>query len=68
MRSPCHIGIALKCDDGAGRAAEIAVATLLAALDVWTPEEKSILESFTHKELTNWRQIQVGEVRNAMSG
>ena len=35
-----HIGIALKCDDGASRAAETAMASLLASLDVWTPEEK----------------------------
>ena len=57
-----NIGIALKCDDGAGRAAETAMASLLASLDVWTPEEKKKLEGFAHTDLTNWRHIHVGDV------
>ena len=57
------IGIALKCDDGAGRAAEVAMARLLASLDVWTADERKTLQSFTHHELRNWRKIEVGEVR-----
>ena len=63
-----NIGIALKCDDGAGRAAETAMAALLASLDVWTAEEKATLQSFTHSDLTNWRKIHVGEVHAAMPG
>ena len=57
------LGIALKCDDGAGRAAEVAMAHVLGSLDVWTPEEHAALAAFTHKHLTNWRKIEVGEVR-----
>jgi L-asparaginase II len=57
------LGIALKCDDGAGRAAEVAMAQILSALDVWTPEEKQILDRFRHHRLSNWRSIAVGEVR-----
>lgn len=57
------LGIALKCDDGAGRASEAAFAAVLAALDVWTPEEKKALASFSHATLTNWRKIEVGEVK-----
>ena len=63
-----NIGIALKCDDGAGRAAETAMASLLASLDVWTVEEKAILATFTHSDLTNWRKIHVGDVHAAMPG
>lgn len=63
-----HIGIALKCDDGAGRAAETAMASLLASLDVWTAEEKEKLQSFAHVDMTNWRHIHVGDVHAAMSG
>ena len=61
-----HIGIALKCDDGAGRAAETAMASLLASLDVWTVEEKAILQTFTHADLTNWRHIHVGDVHSKL--
>ena len=57
------LGIALKCDDGAGRGAETAFAALLATLDVWTPEEKAALERFRHVHLTNWNKFEVGEVR-----
>ncbi len=58
-----ELGIALKCDDGAGRAAEVAIASALAQLDVWTAEEKQILVRFSRRELSNWRKIGVGEVR-----
>ena len=57
------IGIAIKVDDGAGRAAEVAVARVLADLDCWTNEEKSALEGMTRHTLTNRRGIEVGEVR-----
>jgi len=57
------LGIALKIDDGAARAAEVAIAAVLAELDIWTPEEKAKLEGFRHHELSNWRKFEVGEVR-----
>lgn len=57
------LGIAVKCDDGAGRAAEVAMASLLVRLDVWTPEEKSILAGFLVHPLENCRKIGVGAVR-----
>jgi len=57
-----QLGIALKCDDGATRAAEVAMASVLAKLDVWTNEEKRTLERFARQELSNWRNINVGEV------
>ncbi|MBI2720420.1 MAG: asparaginase [Rhizobiales bacterium] len=61
--SHAGLGIALKCDDGAGRAAEMGMAAVLASLDLWTPEEKSLLDGFRHRDLSNWRHIHVGEVR-----
>ena len=57
-----RIGIALKCDDGSVRAAQAAVASVLASLDVWTLDERAKLRSFAHTALTNWRQIHVGDV------
>jgi L-asparaginase II len=57
------IGIALKCEDGANRASETAMAALLAGLDVWTPEETGELAAFTEVTLKNWRKVVVGKVR-----
>jgi L-asparaginase II len=57
------IGIALKCDDGGTRAAEVAMAGVLSSLDVWTAEEQAILEGFVQVPLTNWHKIHVGDVR-----
>jgi L-asparaginase II len=57
------IGFALKCDDGGTRAAEVAIAGVLLALDVWTPEEREVLQGFTTTTMTNWRKIHVGDVR-----
>jgi hypothetical protein len=36
---------------------------LLASLDVWTPQEREKLESFSHRTLKNWRKFKVGELR-----
>jgi L-asparaginase II len=60
------LGIALKCDDGAGRAAEMAMAAVLARLHVWTPDEQQVIARFTHRRLENWRHIEVGELRAVM--
>ncbi|MFM8746819.1 MAG: asparaginase [Aestuariivirga sp.] len=57
------LGIALKVDDGAARAAEVGMATVLAGLGVWTPEERAAISRFRHHELVNWRKLQVGELR-----
>jgi L-asparaginase II len=57
------LGFALKIDDGAGRAAEVAIARVLSGLSCWSAEEKASLEGFTHSPLRNWRKIEVGEAR-----
>jgi L-asparaginase II len=56
------LGIALKCDDGASRAAQVAIAALLFSLDVWEPGERASFEGFITQELKNWRKILVGNV------
>jgi L-asparaginase II len=56
------LGFALKCDDGAGRAAEVATAAVLLKLDMWTAEEIEKLKSFQHEIIKNWRKIEVGEL------
>jgi L-asparaginase II len=56
------LGFALKCDDGAFRAAEAAIASTLMTLDVWTADERAILDSHTRTTLKNWRGLDVGAV------
>jgi L-asparaginase II len=56
-------GIAVKCDDGAARAAEVIMAALLAHLPVWTAEEEARLRGFTAVELTNWAGLEVGRIK-----
>jgi L-asparaginase II len=60
------LGFALKCDDGAGRAAEVAIAAVLLKLDVWSPEEIEKLKSFQHETIKNWRKIEVGELHASL--
>ena len=56
-------GLAVKCDDGAGRAAEVIMAALLAHLPVWTADEEARLRSFATVSLSNWAGLEVGEIR-----
>lgn len=60
------IGIALKCDDGAHRASEAAMAAVLAGLDCWTQAEADALARFACVPLTSRRGATVGEVRAAV--
>jgi L-asparaginase II len=57
------LGFALKIDDGAGRAAEVAIARVLSELDCWTGDEVAALSEFTHSTMRNWRKLEVGESR-----
>jgi L-asparaginase II len=56
------LGIAVKCDDGAGRAAEVIMAATLAR---WlnSDAERAALEKFIRPTLRNWNGIAVGEIR-----
>jgi L-asparaginase II len=55
------LGIAVKCDDGAGRAAEVMMAALLAR---FLPDADAVaLEPFVRPMMRNWNGIAVGSLR-----
>jgi L-asparaginase II len=56
------VGIAVKCDDGAGRAAEVVMAALVARL---LPSTDAALERLVRPVLRNWNGIEVGSLRPA---
>ena len=59
------LGIALKCDDGAGRAAEVMMAALIARYLPQTDGERTALDRYIRPVLRNWNGITVGELRPA---
>ncbi|MGI9370988.1 MAG: asparaginase [Hyphomicrobiales bacterium] len=61
------LGFALKCEDGATRASEIAAANMLLKLDVWTVEEKAAFKNFMSRAIRNRRDIETGVIRGADS-
>ncbi|MFD1331264.1 asparaginase [Methylopila musalis] len=59
------LGIALKIEDGATRASEVAMAALLARFLTPTGEAGDWLAGQTTKRLTNWEGVEVGVMRPA---
>ena len=59
------LGIALKCDDGAGRAAEVMMAALIARFLPLTDDERTALDRYVRPVLRNWNGIAVGGLRPA---
>jgi L-asparaginase II len=59
------LGIALKCDDGATRAAEAAMAALLVRFLKPGSHDRAWLERLVRPKLRNWNGIEVGEIRPA---
>jgi L-asparaginase II len=59
------IGIALKCDDGATRAAEVTMAAMIARFLPVSDEERAALDRFVRPTLRNWNGIEVGGLRPA---
>ncbi|MBD0415948.1 asparaginase [Oryzicola mucosus] len=57
------LGIALKCDDGAGRAAEVAISAILQKLFSKDGELVSKLSDVSNPQMTNWNGIHVGSLR-----
>jgi L-asparaginase II len=57
------LGIALKCEDGTGRAAEVVVAEVLAHLLNSDTELSAKLREMARPELRNWNRILVGALR-----
>jgi L-asparaginase II len=59
------LGIALKCEDGAGRAAEVMMAATIARFLPMNDAERSALQRFVRPPLRNWNGIDVGALRPA---
>ncbi|MEO6277270.1 asparaginase [Roseateles sp.] len=58
------LGVALKIDDGAARAAEAAMAAVATAL---LRAEGELLHGYSHQALRNWRGTDVGSLRPAQA-
>jgi L-asparaginase II len=57
------LGIAFKCDDGAGRAAQVVVAALIARFLPLSETERAALDRFLRPMLRNWNGFEVGALR-----
>ena len=57
------LGIAVKCRDGSGRAAEVAMATLVARYLALTPTQRHAVDELANPKLTNWNGETTGEIR-----
>jgi L-asparaginase II len=57
------LGIALKCDDGAGRAAQAIMAAMIARFLPMGDAERQALTPFMQPVLRNWNGLEVGAVR-----
>ncbi len=61
------LGIAVKCRDGAGRGAEVALAALVAHYLRLTGTELVPLQELMHPTLANWNGQAVGEIRPGLT-
>jgi len=59
------LGVALKCDDGATRAAEVATAAVIARFVAMSAAEAAAFERFLRPTLRNWNGVEVGAMRPA---
>jgi L-asparaginase II len=59
------LGVAIKCDDGAGRAAEVVMASMIARFLDADAADRAALERFVRPTLHNWNGIEVGRLRPA---
>jgi L-asparaginase II len=57
------LGIAIKCDDGAGRAAEVVVAALTSQFLSLEDADRELLKRLMYPTLRNWNGIAVGSLR-----
>jgi L-asparaginase II len=57
------LGIAIKCDDGAGRAAQAIMAALIARFLPLSDAERTALARFMRPTLHNWNGFEVGALR-----
>jgi L-asparaginase II len=56
-------GIAVKCDDGAKRAAEVVMASLIRRFLPLDDEERAFAETFANRPVKNWNGIATGAIR-----
>jgi L-asparaginase II len=54
------LGIAIKCDDGAGRAAQVVMAALIARFLPLSDAERAAIARFVQPTLRNWNGFEVG--------
>ena len=57
------LGVALKCEDGATRAAEAMMAAVIRRFLDLDDRERALLDGFATPGLTNWNKHAVGEIR-----
>jgi L-asparaginase II len=57
------LGIAVKCDDGAGRAAQAIMAAVIARFLALSPSERAALERFVQPSLCNWNGFEIGQIQ-----
>jgi L-asparaginase II len=57
------LGIALKCDDGAARAAQAIIAAVIARFLPLVAGERAVLAHFAEPILRNWNGFEVGQVQ-----
>lgn len=57
------LGVALKCDDGAGRAAQAMMAAVIARFLPLAAGERTALEHHAQPILRNWNGFEVGKIR-----
>jgi L-asparaginase II len=58
-----ELGIAVKCDDGASRAAQAVTAAVIARFLPLAASERAALERFVRPALRNWNDFEVGKIR-----
>jgi L-asparaginase II len=63
------IGITLKIADGdlSGRARPVAAIEILRQLGVFSAEQANAVPRYSHRVVSNWRRLEVGEVRSVFS-
>src|SRR5690606_37032509 len=59
------LGVALKIDDGARRASQVAVGAVLRHLGAFDDDDMEALGGFVRPRLLNWRGTEIGVVRPA---
>ena len=57
------LGIAVKCDDGGARAAEVVMGTLIMRFGALGKDEQAALDHLVRPTLRNWNGIAIGELR-----